>query len=550
MNVVIAQLNYTVGDFESNYKKIKSEMWKYKSKADLIVFSELCISGYYPFDLLLREDFQLAQEQIIERLKSDTLEFNISILIGASVRNLGAGKKLYNSALLISEGKIIFTYHKHLLPVYNIYDEARHFERGQKSPIFQFKGKKYAVLICEDIWATYQRLYHDSPEEFILGSKVEAVFILNGSPSNIGKMKDRFQIVCDLSVNLEVPCIYSNQVGGNDEIVYDGSSFITDNKGAVKKLLPKFKECSELVNLKKLNYLENYRHLNQEDHYTIIYNQLILGLKDYVVKSGFKGVVVGSSGGIDSALTLAIAVHALGADNVNAITMPSIYSSVGSINDSIELCRNLGIKLFERGIGEEYVRSCKDFLNVFGKESSKITQENMQARIRGRIIMEYSNHYGVLALSTGNKSEMSVGYATLYGDMNGALNILGDLYKEDVYGLSNYINKVYGKVIPQSILLKEPSAELSEDQKDSDSLPPYDLLDPILKIYIEGDTLSKEELALLSYKIKDIPKQEINRIHTLVNRSEFKRKQACPIIRIQNRSFGLGRQIPVVNRFI
>ena len=554
MNVAISQLNYTVGDFDTNYKKIKNEIIKYKDKADIIVFSELCLSGYYPFDLLLRDDFKIAQDKVIENLILDSKSMNITIIIGAFTSNTKKGKKLYNSALVISNGNIIFQYNKHLLPVYNIYDEARHFERGQSSPVFELNGKKYGLLICEDIWASYQELYHSAPEDLI-SNDIKAIFILNGSPSSIDKIKERHFLVSNLSRKFQVPCFYINQVGGNDDIVYDGSSFLSYGNGDLHYTLSSFEEDSKVFNLSNLTLRDDlnkrFRINTTKNIYELIFNQLMIGLRDYVIKSNFSGVVVGSSGGIDSALTIAIAKYALGEKNVTAITMPSHVSSSGSVKDSIQLCKNLGIKLYQREIKEDFKLSCEKFEESFGTLPSSITKENMQARIRGRIIMEYSNHFGVLALSTGNKSEMSVGYATLYGDMNGALNILGDLYKEDVYGLSSYINKHYGQeIIPHNIIIKEPSAELSEDQKDSDSLPPYDILDPILKLYIEGDTLSLDTLKYLENKLKDIPYTEIKRIHILVNKSEFKRKQACPIIRLQNRSFGLGRQVPVINKFI
>ena len=440
------------------------------------------------------------------------------------------------------------TYHKHLLPVYNIFDEARHFEAGQTSPIFEFQGKKFGVLICEDLWAEFEDHYHASPVSYFESEKVEAVFVLNGSPSNIGKFEERQNIVSDLAKKIQAPVVYVNQVGGNDEIVYDGASFVCDGGGAMKHLLPSFEESVQCVDLEALSLKEACNNPYQ-DVYHLYFEQLKIGLQDYVQKCGFKGIVLGSSGGIDSALTLAIAKYALGAENVVGITMPSVYSSAGSVDDSVKLCENLGVKLFTRPIAEDYQLSCREFEKAFGEQPNKLTQENIQARTRGRIVMEYSNNYGLLALSTGNKSEMSVGYATLYGDMNGALNILGDLYKEDVYALSRYINKRFGEVIPIAIIDKEPSAELSEDQKDSDSLPPYELLDPTLKLYLEGDVLNEQEVKVLEAQSSKLPAEEIARVHRLVDRSEFKRKQAPPIIQIQKRSFGMGRQIPVVKKF-
>ncbi len=549
MNIVIAQLNYTIGDFEGNFKKIQSAVETFKSQADLIVFSELCVSGYYPFDLLDRADFQAKQAQYIDKVQALTAERECAVLIGASVKNKGVGKALFNAALVIDKGEIIHVYHKHLLPVYNIYDEARHFERGQTSPVFEFRGKQYGVLICEDLWAEFQDYYHESPEKQFIGKNLEVIFVLNGSPSNIGKFTERTQMVSQLAIKVKVPVVYVNQVGGNDEIVYDGASFICDETGNIKHISASFEESVEVVDLSSLATLSTRQNPYQDDIYKMYFEQLKVGLRDYVQKCGFKGIVLGSSGGIDSALTLAVAKYALGAENVVGITMPSVYSSEGSVGDSVALCRNLAIKLFTRPIAEDYQLSCREFEKTFGEKPIQLTQENIQARIRGRIVMEYSNNYGVLAVSTGNKSEMSVGYATLYGDMNGALNILGDLYKEDVYALSRYINRTYGEIIPVAIIDKEPSAELSEDQKDSDSLPPYELLDPTLKLYLEGDMLSEDEIADLKEKASLLAESEVERVHRLVDRSEFKRKQASPIIRIQKRSFGMGRQVPVAQQF-
>ncbi len=547
MKVTLAQLNYTIGDFSGNLQKIKNAI-KENNTSDIIIFSELAISGYYPFDLLDRRDFLDAHQAALEQIIKFTENLNCYVLIGAIAKNTrGKGKEIYNAALLIHKGKLVSQYYKHLLPVYNIHDEARHFESGQLSPVMQIKGKNFAVFVCEDIWHKAQGYASIDPVLQCTQPDIEGVFVLNASPSNIGKSSARKEVVTYLAKKLQAPVVYVNQVGGNDEIVFDGASFVTDSQGNIIHQAKIFEE--DILTLDFPFQTGNQIIECIRTYESFLFEQLKLGLRDYIQKCGFKGIVVGCSGGIDSALVIAIATYALGAENVFAITMPSVYSSEGSVLDSEALCKNLGVKLYTRPIGEEFQLSCKQYEESFGKPPSKLTKENIQARIRGRVVMEFSNDNGVLAVSTGNKSEMSVGYATLYGDMNGAINLLGDLYKQDVYAVSKYINEIYGEKIPPAIITKEPSAELSEDQKDSDSLPPYDLLDATLKLYIEGDMLDKEEVDKLKTLESKLPQSEVKRIHRLVDFAEFKRKQAPPIIRVQRRSFGLGRQLPVAQRY-
>ena len=547
MKVTLAQINFIIGDFSGNSKKIIKTINDNKN-SDLIVFSELAVSGYYPFDLLDKADFINAHQKTLEGIIEGTKNFEGHILLGAITKNSGnKGKKIYNSALLIHKGEIVFQYNKHLLPVYNIHDEARHFEPGACSPVFDLNGKKFAVFVCEDIWHEVQEYNVIDPVYQIGKNKMEAIFVLNASPSNIGKLTKRYAITKQLACKTKAPVCYVNQVGGNDEIVFDGASFVTNSQGQVILEAKSFKEDYLTLSLpisKDFKKLEN-----QKTSEEFLFEQLKLGLRDYIFKCGFKGIIVGCSGGIDSALVIALASYAIGPENVYAITMPSIYSSSESVSDSQELCSNLGVYLYTRPIGEEFKLSCKQFEIAFGKSPSKLTQENIQARIRGRVVMEFSNNENVLAVSTGNKSEMSVGYATLYGDMNGAINLLGDLYKQDVYAVSKYINKKYGVKIPENILTKEPSAELSEGQKDSDSLPPYEILDPVLKLYIEGDMLEDSEIEVLQYKVAGLSNEAISRLHQMVDFAEFKRKQAPPIIRVQRRSFGLGRQLPVAQKY-
>ena len=547
MKTVIAQCNFIVGDFEANLAKIEEVLKDCGDQADMVVFSELALCGYYPFDLLDSQAFVQAHHDSLARLCHISEGYPCHILLGAiSDNNTGVGKPIYNAALLIHKGRICFSYRKHLLPVYNIHDEARHFQSGHGSPVFSLGKHRFAVLLCEDIWH-HPRLYDcEDPLQQCDDPDLEAIFVLNASPSEVGKMTARHQVVSRVQQRFQVPVVYVNQIGGNDEIVFDGSSFVIDAYGNIAAQAAAFQEQTLGVDLSALPPPQTCQPLSCE---ALWFAQLKLGLRDYIHKCGFSGVVVALSGGIDSAVVLALARYALGAEHVAALMMPGTYSSSGSVTDSRQLCVNLGVKVYERPIAREYELGCQEFATALGESPSQLTRENMQARIRGRMVMEFSNHFNVLAVATGNKSEMSVGYATLYGDMNGAVNVLGDLYKQDVYALAHYINSCYGMVIPQAILEKAPSAELAEDQKDADSLPPYDLLDAVLKLYIEGDKLEPAEHQQLYRRARSLSDTEYQRIVRMVDAAEFKRKQAPPIIRVQRRSFGLGRQLPVAQHF-
>ena len=546
MKIAAVQLNYIVADFDYNFTQISQAM-KTHQEADLIVFSELCIIGYYPYDLLTYAEIIEKQHEIVERIKALSAELNTAVVIGVATPIPGL-KKFYNSALVIAHGEVAYTYHKQLIPGYGVFDETRHFISGENAQLsFVLEGKKLAILICEDIWYDNHQGYLKNPVDG-LPDGLDALIVLNASPSMLGKFQQRLDIVSRIAKQIQAPIIYSSQVGGYDELVYDGASFVCNTEGVLIALAQSFKEdslSSDLNNLSKTRISPPYENKPQE----LILQQLTCGLRDYVHKCGFKGVVVGSSGGIDSALTLAIATLSLGKYNVKAITMPSIYSSKGSIDDSVVLCQNLGIALFTRDINDEFLLTCENFTKAFGREPKKLTKENMQARIRGRIVMEYANDSGLLMLTTGNKSELAVGYATLYGDMCGALNCIGDLYKNDVYALSNYINEKYGELIPQSIIDKAPSAELAEGQKDADSLPDYFYLDAMLKLYLERDLLAESEIKRLQGIVDQVEGGEQKRIYRMVELAEFKRKQAPQILFIQRRPFGIGRRMPTTARF-
>jgi len=552
MNIILAQLNYTVGDIEGNLKKILDVYEKHSHKNALLVFSELALTGYYPQDLLLRESLLVRQEKALRQLVDSTNGKRCAVVIGCIKNNHSKiGKPLFNALVVIDNGKQVFEYHKKLLPTYNVFDEARHFSSGDRIGMFEFRSLRIGFLICEDAWvADANSNYDKNPVADLKDQNLDLVISINASPNNLGKMKERLQIAAKVSNQTNAPMVYVNQVGGNDELVFDGASFIMTEKGRLSYQMEAFSEQVLEIKMSKIN--PNEVELETKEDSEMLLEQSVMGIRDYVRKCGFSKVVIGSSGGIDSAVTLAICAKALGNENVTAITMPSKFSSEGSVDDSVDLCRNLNVELLTAPIAEEFDLSVNRFEKMSGKKPSNLTKENTQARIRGRILMEYSNHFGALVISTGNKSEMSVGYATLYGDMNGGVNPLGDLYKMEVYELAKYINKLEGRnVIPLSIIEKEPSAELSEDQKDSDSLPDYPLLDAILKLYIEGDLLDREESnrckgIIDKYGIGEL---EIKKIQNMVDKAEFKRRQAPPIIRVQRRSFGMGRWLPVAAKY-
>lgn len=552
MKLVLAQINFTVGDIEGNLQKIVNAYTNISNDNALLICSELALTGYYPQDLLCKESVLKRQDEALKQLTETTRGKACGIVIGCIARNKETpGKGLFNALVVLSEGKQIFEYHKRLLPTYNVFDEARHFQPGSNSGVLNYKKRQLGFLICEDSWAqTGSLIYTHNPVHELKLHKLDLLIIINASPNNLGKMKERLAIVSKVTSELNAPAVYLNQVGGNDELVFDGASFIMKRNGKLAYQMKAFQEQIGEIEFEALN--NQHATALAPSNSELILNQTVLGIQDYVHKCAFSKVVIGSSGGIDSAVTLAICSAAIGSKNVTAITMPSQYSSPGSVNDSVLLCRNLGVELLTAPIKDEFELAVKQFALMTGEQASGLTQENMQARIRGRILMEYSNHFGSLVISTGNKSEMSVGYATLYGDMNGGVNPLGDLYKMEVYALASFINeKAQQEIIPDTIIKKAPSAELSENQVDSDSLPEYPLLDAILKLYIEGDLLDVEERRQCEKIIERFgcSQETILKIHKMVDNAEFKRRQAPPIIRVQKRSFGMGRWLPVAAKY-
>jgi len=547
MKIVMAQHNYTVGDIAGNLEKILGAIHYYANTADLIVFSELCITGYYPKDLLGRESLITEQDKALTTIQEATKAIAGGVIIGAVERNAFAGKPFFNALLLIENGQILYRYHKQLLPTYGVFDEARHFQPGTKPGVFEFRGWRLGFLVCEDAWEDPDNpLYLSDPVAQLENINLDAVISINASPCNVGKHKQRYALVREIAQRCQASTLYVNQVGGIDDLVFDGGSIAYNRAGICVGHAPLYEEGDQLVDLDAPLSVD----VVLPDSITMIAEQLKLGLQDYCRKTGFRRVVIGCSGGIDSAVTLAIAAWALGAENVIAITMPSQYSSAGSVDDSIALCDNLGVKLATAPIGPAFDLLRQSYEEAFGEESSPLAQENLQARIRGLLLMAYSNSKGTLVLSSGNKSELAVGYCTLYGDMSGGLSLLGDVYKLQVYALARYLNnRVFKrKVIPNAIIEKAPSAELAPDQKDSDVLPPYNQLDSILKIYLEADLLAEDELEGLQRLADKVAPEEVKRIHALVDRNEYKRKQAAPVIRVNRRAFGVDRQIPITAR--
>lgn len=543
------QKNYKIADFESNTKKIINAIKKHNS-SDLIVFSELSLSGYYPWDLIDRISFKKNQEKALNEILEESKNINSYIVLGLVTENKNkVGKSNYNSLIVINKGSIVFEYNKKLLPTYNIFDEKRHFEEGTKSGIFECvvnnENKKIGFLICEDGWNDEYSDYITNPVKELAENGAEIFISINASPSNIGKQAQRDAIFSKIAKNYEIPFVYVNQIGANDEIVFDGGSFVFNKLGEKQVQLKFFEEDEYVFDTKSSEkFIESV-----PNKYELIYNQIGLGLKDYLHKQGFKKIVVGCSGGVDSALTLALAKLHLGAENVEAITMPSKYSSSGSVDDSVELCNRLGIKLYTLPIANEVSDFNKNFKEVINTELQGIAAENIQARVRGVFLMAYSNQNGNLCVFCGNKSESSVGYMTIYGDTAGGLGIVGDLYKTEVYELSNWINENFGNIIPQNILTKLPSAELSPGQKDSDSLPEYDNLDAILKQELEWEYYTKDEQKEIQKLIDEVPQDEYKKVLRLIDKSEFKRRQVGLIIRIHPRAFGNGRKIPIVHQY-
>ncbi len=542
MKTLLLQLNPKIGDIENNIQKIVKELEKANNTndIDLIITTELFLTGYPPKDLLESNWFMDKVEAGIEKIKNLSLDLtNTAFLIGSPRKEDG---KLYNSAFLIENGRVLHIYDKKLLPSYDVFDELRYFTPGKNNGVFTYKGVKLGINICEDAWYDlYKDKYSLDP---LLQQREADLFInLSASPFYAGKIKNRINLISNHSKQHNKPFIYVNQVGANDELIFDGASLITNSKGNIVNVLKSFDQDSIIIKIEEIDS-QNRIGKNKMLTNTIaqIHDALILGIRDYFKKISIKKALVGLSGGIDSALTCYLAVKALGKENVHGITMPSKYSSSGSVKDSEELATNLGIHCDIVPIKDIYDNYVDVLKPLFKNEKENVAEENLQARARGNILMAYSNKFGHLVLTTGNKSEMAVGYCTLYGDMSGGLAVLSDLPKIKVYELSEYINRD-NEIIPWNTINKKPSAELRPDQFDEDSLPPYEILDAILELYIE-EHKGVDEIVRKGYDEK-VTKWVIN----TVNKNEYKRRQAATGLKVTSKAFGFGRRMPIAAKY-
>jgi NAD+ synthase (glutamine-hydrolysing) len=540
VKIALGQINPTVGDFSGNAAKIIQFALQARSAgAGLILFPELAVSGYPPRDLVDRSWFVARSHATVERIAAETQ--GIAVICGTvTAAHADTGKKAMNSAALLRDGRIDLIQSKMLLPTYDVFDEMRNFAPAKSQQLFSFCGKQMALTICEDAWNDKRfwnrRLYGVDPVEELVRAGGNFVLNISASPFWLGKRELRRDMLASIARNQKVPVAMVNQVGGNDSLVFDGSSLVIAPDGQVIAQAKSFEE--DLIYFDSQN-LSGDMHAQVEGEEASAYEALVLGTRDYVQKCGFQRAIIGLSGGIDSALTAAIAVDALGAENVIGVGMPGPYSSRGSIDDARELAGNLKIRFELLSINDIYEATRQTLAPVFAGMPQDVTEENIQSRARGMLLMALSNKFGALVLSTGNKSELAVGYCTLYGDMVGGLAVISDVPKTLVYRLSAYVNS-RRRVIPEATIEKPPSAELRPDQKDSDSLPPYEVLDAILEDYVE-ESRSAEQIA----HGHNFDLELVRRVIRMVERSEYKRQQAAPGIKISAKAFGYGRRFPI-----
>jgi NAD+ synthase (glutamine-hydrolysing) len=548
VKIALAQINPTVGDFTGNLAKIISASQRAAgSGARLTVFSELAICGYPPADLLEKPSFLARCFTAVDELRRATASLPTAILAGVALpAPASSGKRAVNAAVLIEKGQILLEQHKMLLPFYDVFDEQRYFAPATSQRVVEFEGERLAITICEDAWNDKnfwpQRLYPVDPVEDLMRQKPTLLLNISASPFWHGKRRTRQRMLAALAQRHKIPVFLSNQIGGNDSLIFDGSSFAMAADGTLLAQAASFREDIVMADSTTPTGLPIPSAAEAEEETEAAYQALVLGTRDYVLKTGFRKVLIALSGGIDSALVAAIAVDALGPENVLAVGMPSQYSSTGSVEDSRQLAAHLGIRFEILPIAGLYHEYSQTLQTIFAGTHPDLTEENLQSRIRGTLIMALSNKFSSLVLTTGNKSEMAVGYCTLYGDMVGALAVIGDLVKTRVYALSRWINR-NGEVIPDSILTKAPSAELRPDQKDTDSLPPYDILDPILEAYVERYETTAQIVAAYGF-----PSSIVEQVVRLVERTEFKRQQAAPVLKLTPKSFGMGRRFPIAAR--
>jgi NAD+ synthase/NAD+ synthase (glutamine-hydrolysing) len=544
VKIALGQINTTIGDFSGNAAKIVTFAQRARAAgAGLILFPELAVCGYPPRDLVERPSFVAHNREALERIASQTQ--GIAVVCGvATPAQAETGKPVMNSAALLRDGQVAMMQSKMLLPTYDVFDEMRNFAPAQRQELFSFCGKKMALTICEDAWNDKhfwpRRLYGFDPVEALLSAGGNFLLNISASPFWIGKREFRQKMLATVAHNDKVPVAMVNLVGGNDSLVFDGSSFVLAPDGRVVAQGKSFEE--DLIFFDP-DALAGDLHEQVEGEDASAYAALVLGTRDYCRKCGFTRVTIGLSGGIDSALTACIAVDALGAENVLGVSMPSQYSSPGSIEDSRILAANLGIRFEVLSIGELFDSYRKTLRPAFGNLPEDVSEENIQSRIRGTLLMAHSNKFGGIVLSTGNKSELAVGYCTLYGDMAGGLAVISDVPKTMVYRLAEYVNSQAPR-IPRATIEKPPSAELRPNQKDTDTLPPYEVLDRILEDYIE-DLKTPEQIA----QERGFDSRLVRRVVCMVDRSEYKRQQAAPGLKITEKAFGVGRRFPIAAKY-
>ncbi|MCG6979867.1 MAG: NAD+ synthase [Deltaproteobacteria bacterium] len=546
MKITLAQLNPTIGDIQGNLAKVEKTLSACsKDSPDLVVFSELFLVGYPPRDLLERPSFIARTQGAIEKLLKVSRNYGqTGIIVGVPQPNhQPTGKAIHNSALLMYQGKLLFTHHKSLLPTYDVFDEPRYFEPGMVDTVVKFKDTILGISVCEDAWndpALWpRRTYHHDPIETMAKSGARIIINIAASPFHRGKERLRYDIVRSHACKHQIPFVFVNQVGANDELIFDGRSICLDGAGNPIAVLPSFQEKIQTISLDQGGVATPYK---PQEEIESVYQALVLGLKDYMAKCGFTTALLGLSGGIDSAVTCCIAVEALGSENVVAVTMPGPYSSPGSAEDSKNLAENLGISFQVIPISPLYEAYMESLEPHFKGREADVTEENIQARIRGNILMALSNKFGHLVLSTGNKSELAVGYCTLYGDMSGGLSVISDVPKTMVYELAGYINK-QSPVLPQEIINKAPTAELRENQTDQDTLPPYEVLDQILHYYLD-EHYSMEDILRF-----DFEPETVRWVVRAIDRNEYKRRQGPLGLKVTSKAFGTGRRMPIAAKF-
>jgi NAD+ synthase (glutamine-hydrolysing) len=541
MKIGFAQINPTVGDLQGNFEKIvKAYDQLVDAGADIVIAPELAVPGYPPQDLLFKSRFVPENLAVLDRLQKRLSK--PALLVGFVDRNEGRGKPFHNAAALLQADQPMQKTHKSLLPTYDVFDEDRYFQPATQVAPLNFRDRRVGVTICEDIWTERylpRPLYAVDPLGSLVDQEAEIILNVSASPFNLRKPAVRREMISGLAGTYQRPIFYCNSVGGNDQLVFDGNSIAVNARGELVAQLPAFEEASVVVDTESAGAAT----IPSENITEELYGALRLGLRDYLAKCGFKSAVLGLSGGIDSAVVAAIAADALGPENVTGVSMPSQFSSRGSVLDALTLSKNLGIQCLQIPIADTFTVFKAQFKEVFAGRTEDATEENMQARLRGMTLMALSNKFGHLVLSTGNKSELAVGYCTIYGDMAGGLALISDVPKTMIYELARFINRKR-EIIPVSTIEKPPSAELRPNQKDQDTLPPYDVLDAILRLYVE-ENLSAAEIAAQGFD-----EATVRWVQRRVDLNEYKRAQAAPGLRVTSRAFGVGRRMPIAQRYV